>query len=89
MITMLYEKTLSRQIIGESALSDTSKPPDEEIDSAVRDSNTVKEPQGTARVVYKTFRKFGQSLRRCIWPGSSHQAQKQPASIGKIFNLMR
>ncbi len=86
---MLYEKTLSRQIIGESALSDTSKPSDDEIDSAVRDSNTVKGPRGTARVVYKTFRRFGQSLKRVVWPGSSPQAQKQPASIGKIFNLMR
>lgn len=89
MITMLYEKMLSRQIIGESALSDISKPSDEEVESAIPDSNTVIERQGTAGAVYSTFRRFGRSLKRAIWPGPSQQAQKQPASIGKIYNLMR
>ncbi|KAL8849605.1 MAG: hypothetical protein Q9221_005433 [Calogaya cf. arnoldii] len=83
MITMLYEKTLSRQIIGEAAMS-----ADEETDPALPDFDAAIGPQGTAKTVYGTFRRFGGYLRRTIWPGSSYQAQKQPASIGKIYNLM-
>ncbi|KAI4254106.1 MAG: hypothetical protein L6R42_007327, partial [Xanthoria sp. 1 TBL-2021] len=87
MITMLYEKTLSRQIIGESALSNISKPSDEEVESAIPDSNTVIERQGTAGAVYSTFRRFGRSLKRAIWPGPLQQAQKQPASI-ELFSTI-
>ncbi|KAL8981746.1 MAG: hypothetical protein Q9205_003554 [Flavoplaca limonia] len=85
---MLYEKTLSRRIVGESALSDSLKPSDEEPNCALSDSDVVIEPQGAAKTL-KKVRKFGRSLRSLVWSRSPSQLEKQPASIGKIYNLMR
>ena len=89
MITMLYEKTLSRQIVGESALSDTLKPSDQEPDPTISDSDAVSEPQGAAKAALKAVQKFGRSLKTFVCSTSPRQSQKQPASIGKIYNLMR
>ncbi|KAL9000171.1 MAG: hypothetical protein Q9169_001073 [Polycauliona sp. 2 TL-2023] len=89
MITMLYEKTLSRQIIGESALPNIATTSDAEIENSMTGSDAPKEPQASPRTIYGTFRKFDSALRRVLWPRPSRQTQKQSASIGKIYNLMR
>ena len=89
MITMLYEKTLSRQIVGESALSDSLKPSGEEPNHAISDSDVAIESQGAAKTTLKKVRKSGRSLRSLVWSRSPSQLKRQPASIGKIYNLMR
>ena len=89
MITMLYEKTLSRKIIGESALSDVPTRPDGDVSATTPDPDAVTSPQTPHRVAFEAFKKIGRKLARAIWKRPSPDCQRQPASVGKIYNLMR
>ena len=79
MITMLYEKTLSRKIIG--AHAQEGEVPEEDSDGSLqKPTNSKFHPQILLR-------------RLSIWMNGSSRSkseiQKQPASMGKILNLMR
>ena len=79
MITMLYEKTLSRKIIGNQA-HDKEFSQEDVADYLQKPIKSKFHPQ----ILWR---------KPLIWMnGSSHaksQIQKQPASMGKILNLMR
>ncbi|KAL8733032.1 MAG: hypothetical protein Q9166_002430 [cf. Caloplaca sp. 2 TL-2023] len=89
MITMLYEKTLSRKIIGESAMSNMPKSSEDGLNTAVLDSDAVTKSRRSLRAVYEAFRALGRYFMRTSWKRFRRQNEKQPASIGKIYNLMR
>lgn len=90
MITMLYEKTLSRQIIGELALSEKPTSFGDELDGAAPDSGTAPgESEAQAKNAESPLRRFGRFLMRKLLHSSPEDTVKQPASIGKIYNLMR
>ncbi|KAL8863326.1 MAG: hypothetical protein Q9178_000006 [Gyalolechia marmorata] len=89
MIMMLYEKTLSRKIIGESALSDVPTQPDGDVSATTSDPDAVTSPQTPHKVIFEAFKKIRRKLARAIWKRPSPDCQKQPASVGKIYNLMR
>ncbi|KAL9010787.1 MAG: hypothetical protein Q9173_004315, partial [Seirophora scorigena] len=90
MITMLYEKTLSRKIIGELAVSDKSTRTGEDLNDAVPGSDMplegsesrLKKAQGPLKAV-------GRFLKINSWRKPADKKPQQPASIGKIYNLMR
>ena len=79
MITMLYEKTLSRKIIGTHA--EPAESPDDDDDRVLQESTQSTYPS----ILW---------MKLTGWMSSqSHSAKKeiskQPASMGKILNLMR
>ncbi|KAL8717196.1 MAG: hypothetical protein Q9225_005544 [Loekoesia sp. 1 TL-2023] len=87
---MLYEKTLSRKIIGESALSKKVDSVEEELDHIGPECNTVLDASGDrSRNPLGPIKRFGRYLMSKIWKNSTHENVKHPASIGKIYNLMR
>ncbi len=79
MITMLYEKTLSRKIIG--AHAQPAEKPDADVDGSL--SEPAK-PKAYPKILWK---------RLSAWMRGSSRPKKiplkQPASMGKILNLMR
>ncbi|KAI4091192.1 MAG: hypothetical protein L6R37_007773 [Teloschistes peruensis] len=79
MITMLYEKTLTRKLIGESALS-------HKVDTSVN-GQTSDAP--ATRFGLKVVKRVANALGKRIWRQSSGEKVEQSASIGKIYNLMR
>ncbi|KAL9581796.1 MAG: hypothetical protein Q9212_003684, partial [Teloschistes hypoglaucus] len=90
MITMLYEKTLTRKLIGESALS-------QKVDTLVNGQNsdapTTDGKSGASRFGLKkawvVSKRVANALGKRIWRRSSGEKVEQSASIGKIYNLMR
>lgn len=90
MITMLYEKTLSRKIIGELTLSDKPNASGEDLDGAGVDSSITDEGSDPLwKKFQRPVRKFGRLLKSKFRKPSTKEDTKQPASIGKIYNLMR
>lgn len=90
MITMLYEKTLSRKVISESALSEKLESVEGEPDDIGPECNTALDASGDhSKGAPGPIKKFGRYLMSKIWQRSSHTKVAQPASIGKIYNLMR
>ena len=89
MITMLYEKTLSRKILGESVSSTNSISGDDNDDGS-HDSDLAQDAlEGHSHYNVSTIiRKLGRLVRKYIWKSAKIKA-KEPASIGKIYNLMR
>lgn len=79
MITMLYEKTLSRKIIG--AHAQPAEIPDADIDDFLPEPAKSK---AYPKILWK---------RLSGWMSDSSRPEKdllkQPASMGKILNLMR
>lgn len=86
MITMLYEKTLARKIIGAPTQDIPTVNPS---DSTQTDALAISH----ASAFYKTFHRAKESLLRIfIWRSRGKQTPKEaemPASMGKILNLMR
>lgn len=90
MITMLYEKTLSRKLIGESALS-------QKVDTSVNEQNgnalATDGKSGASRFGLRNpwvlAKRVSHALGKRIWPRDSGMKLEQSASIGKIYNLMR
>ncbi|KAL8918729.1 MAG: hypothetical protein Q9172_005299 [Xanthocarpia lactea] len=80
MITMLYEKTLSRKIIGESALSDVLTRPDGDVSATTSDPDAITSPQTPHKVAFEAFKKIGRKFARAIWKRPSPDCQRQPAS---------
>lgn len=90
MITMLYEKTLSRKIIGELALSDKPHMSEGNVDGPALDSDTVRDGlEARPKDEQRPIGKLGLYIRRIFWKPSIKEDIKQAASIGKIYNLMR
>lgn len=90
MITMLYEKTLGRKIIGELALSEKPNQPTEDLnDGGVDSSTTGGGPDPRSKKIQRSVREAGRFLMRKLWKPSTKEDTKKPASIGKIYNLMR
>ena len=90
MITILYEKTLSRKIVGKIVRptekdmdgTDTEEPPQE--------SKTLKAGRNRLSTLFEgRFRAYCGWLPRSLQPTPGLQELKQPASMGKILNLMR
>ena len=84
MITMLYEKTLSRKIISE-ALSNDTKPNPTEYANDLADENEVK-PNRFQKVLPKWARRI---IHRRAAIKKEEQVAKKPATMGKILNLMK
>ena len=79
MITMLYEKTLSRKIIGAHAQG--GEVSEDGIDGSLQKPTKSKfHPQ-------VLWRRFSDWMK--VSSHSKTQIQKHPASMGKILNLMR
>ncbi|KAI4115101.1 MAG: hypothetical protein LQ345_004235, partial [Seirophora villosa] len=90
MITMLYEKTLSRKIIGELAVSDNSARTGEGLNDAVPGSDMpVEGSESGLKKAQGPLKAVGRFLKINFWPKSTDKKPQQPASIGKIYNLMR
>ncbi|KAL8988090.1 MAG: hypothetical protein Q9177_002777, partial [Variospora cf. flavescens] len=90
MITMLYEKTLSRRIIGELAVSDKSTPNGDHLSDAVPGSAMpLKVSEVRPKKGHGPIRAIGRFLNFKFWPSPANKQPQQPASIGKIYNLMR
>ncbi|KAL8818729.1 MAG: hypothetical protein Q9223_002701 [Gallowayella weberi] len=89
MITMMYEKTLARKIVADSAPSNMPKPSGTEDGHTRPECSANTKPAGSLRAAYKTLRRFGRYFTRTTSKGVSPKAEKKPASIGKIYNLMR
>lgn len=87
MITMLYEKTLSRKMVSASVPKrEASGTPEDEVEHDKRDSFN-----GSSKLWYRVrffftspFQSLGISSRN-----TPEVNQKEPASMGKILNLMR
>lgn len=90
MITMLYEKTLSRKLIGESALSTKPRASQDEQNSAPSEANgRIKAHGRRSKAVCEPLGRYARLLTRNIWSRFAREKAEQPASIGKIYNLMR
>ncbi len=90
MITMLYEKTLSRKIIGELALSEKPSQPTGELNDGGVDSGTTSEgPDSLPKKIQGSIREAVRFLMRKLRKPPAKEETKQPASVGKIYNLMR
>ncbi|KAF2838425.1 ATP-dependent bile acid permease [Patellaria atrata CBS 101060] len=86
MITMLYEKTLSRKIIG-----DKLKQPDH-ADERPISSNTANIRDRSRFHPLVMWKQFSTLIKKALPSHTSSQTEedsKQPASMGKILNLMR
>lgn len=79
MITMLYEKTLSRKIIG--AHAQPAEQPDQHVDGTLK---VPTESMTRLQIFWKTL-----SCWISAPPRSRKEMAKQPASMGKILNLMQ
>jgi len=91
MITMLYEKTLNRKIVGSkleqqslTPASDSTTEPASETDPLL-DGNVIRKP-GVREKVRRLAKSFQSKLRS---PGPPSSEEKPSASMGKILNLMR
>ncbi|KAL8950390.1 MAG: hypothetical protein Q9222_003570 [Ikaeria aurantiellina] len=78
---MLYQKTLKRQLIGESAQSTTT--------NSSQTNGSLKANETHSITGSNKFDGFMRYLKRRIWQPSPRDEIKQSASIGKIYNLMR
>ncbi|KAF2199205.1 ABC bile acid transporter-like protein [Delitschia confertaspora ATCC 74209] len=89
MITMLYEKTLNRKIIGatqQPKAKDDHKPADQRVNSSVQSSKKwYNYPQSILKRVYEVVVEPFRSKNAA----QDSQATKEGASSGKILNLMR
>ncbi|KAL8737968.1 MAG: hypothetical protein Q9181_001190 [Wetmoreana brouardii] len=90
MITMLYEKTLSRKLLGESAQTKTPTSSATDHDGAKPTRNGLSNAtQGRIRSAYEYMKRFGRFVTRSMRVRFSRDKSEQSASIGKIYNLMR
>ncbi|KAL8936626.1 MAG: hypothetical protein Q9216_004827 [Gyalolechia sp. 2 TL-2023] len=86
MITMLYEKTLSRKIIGDTVVSEKPASINADDDTIGLDGNTGPGGRKAPNKLIGSLRKISRFLTR---KSSAPEEVKQAASIGKIYNLMR
>lgn len=90
MITMLYEKTLSRKIIGELALSSTSISPPAVANGAATSLDIAPATNDVlSRNKHLRIMRFAHFLWRKMRKNPTEEKINQPTSIGKIYNLMR
>ena len=84
MITMLYEKTLSRKLIG------TPKQPLEEVSCTGTDDGELPRETKRPRFEMKSLWKGLYTIRRLYnTTNEGPNESKKPASMGKILNMMR
>lgn len=89
MITMLYEKTLSRKIIGESGVSENPDSGEAANDGDGPDDISAGNGRKAPNRLKGPLKRFGQFLAKQLWRPSTKEERKHAASIGKIYNLMR
>ncbi|KAL9596693.1 MAG: hypothetical protein Q9179_004531 [Wetmoreana sp. 5 TL-2023] len=90
MITMLYEKTLSRKLLGESAQTRTSNLSAADHDGAISTPTGLsKATQGHVGFARDYIKRLGRFLTRSMRVRFSREKSEQSTSIGKIYNLMR
>ncbi|KAF9636010.1 putative ABC transporter protein [Lasiodiplodia theobromae] len=86
MITMIYEKTLTRKSFG--APEEEKKKQDDSDESEI-DQSSAESPKGKTFFA-RLWSRLSRVFRRTRQDGKAHkEAAKQPASMGKILNLMR
>lgn len=93
LITMLYEKTLHRKILGARQDEKNAQIPDDDISQVREDNNGETHAEnGTPKPPTKNWYQF---LLAAIRPSTKKNGEKatkkenDPASMGKILNLMR
>jgi len=87
MITMLYEKTLSRKVV-----SPPTQKEEESTPMAEESVESVKQHSDTSDTFWNGFFRFLRSPFRILKRNSTRTEEvnkKEPASMGKILNLMR
>ena len=83
MITMIFEKTLGRKIIGASKRASAAKPSDENsYDPSLRPKYSKVHPRTLCTSLCGRIKRF-------LLLNHSAKEIKEPASMGKILNLMR
>ena len=83
MITMLYEKTLSRKAIGAQLAPDKNGAIGLNANTKVQNTMSVSSMSNWPSVIQRIFRTL------VFWKTPTIEVTKQPASMGKILNLMR
>ncbi|KAK5000069.1 hypothetical protein LTR66_001016 [Elasticomyces elasticus] len=86
MITMLYEKTLSRKIVGAVGSQNAPDAEDDEPDDPVKCSE---HPQSYLHGAWRRLCKYLAVVLPRKQSQMQHERPKEPASMGKILNLMR
>ena len=84
MITMLYEKTLSRKVIGNNLKPSPDETRTTELDASAA-INSTKSLSNWASMIQRTIKTLPDIFRKA----PPVEVIKQPASMGKILNLMR
>ncbi|KAI4171387.1 MAG: hypothetical protein LQ343_004343 [Gyalolechia ehrenbergii] len=88
LIMMLYEKTLARKIIGDTAVSEKPGSVEGENEDVGLEDDTSPNGREAFKKLTGPFKRFGQFLTKRICKPSAQEEVKQAASIGKIYNLM-
>lgn len=83
MITMIFQKTLARKIVGAP-----KKPKQTEHDNGVVDGPIAKIASSPYHP-YQLWTKAREQLKRLFSSNPGLENAKEPASMGKILNLMR
>lgn len=84
MMTMIFEKTLGRKIVGApKILQDTTSTGTVEADPLVNDK------RGSPFIPILLWHRYLEATKLMIWSKPAAKETKEPASMGKILNLMR
>jgi len=87
MITMLYEKTLSRKVVSPSV-----KKEEDSVSTTEESIESIKQHPDAPKSFLHVLLHFIRSSFRILQTGSRRSKEvekKEPASMGKILNLMR
>ena len=87
---MLYEKTLSRKLVGETVTPTAAHPGEADLDNNVDEADgLLSQRKARIKSMWHPVTQFADSLGKSIRRRFSREKAEQPASIGKIYNLMR
>ncbi|KAL8872095.1 MAG: hypothetical protein Q9174_002218 [Haloplaca sp. 1 TL-2023] len=90
MITMLYEKTLSRKLVGETMTPTSTDPRGAEMSSNTDEADgSPSQDYAYTSSIWHPITKLAGCLKRSIRRRFAREKAEQAASIGKIYNLMR
>ena len=82
MITMIFEKTLNRKIIGSPKKAET----EEHVNGVI---DTQPNPDKSLHRLRNIILNIGEQVKRLVSFRAQSKDIKEPASMGKILNLMR
>ncbi|KAL8971225.1 MAG: hypothetical protein Q9183_001149 [Haloplaca sp. 2 TL-2023] len=90
MITMLYEKTLSRKLVGETATPTAANPGEADLNDNVDEADVLpSQRKPRVKSMWYPVTQLAGFLKQSIRRRFSREKAEQQASIGKIYNLMR